>query len=151
MKIDIPKIEEWNEVNEIAKQVHLMHVQWRPDIFDNVNEAIEKETFKQLIQDKQIYVIREEKIIGYVIVDIKEKNTYGMHYRKIINIDAICIDKDYRGKGAGSKLINYVIDLGKKENCTDLYLTVNEENTEAIKLYEKLGMKIRNISYSMKI
>lgn len=74
-----------------------------------------------------------------------------MHYRKLLDIDAICIDKDYRRKGFGTALINYLIKLGKKEKCTDLYLTVNEENIEAIKTYEKLGMKVKNIAYSMKI
>ena len=74
-----------------------------------------------------------------------------MQYRKILHIDAIGIDEKYRRNGVGTQLINYIIDLAKKEKCTDLQLSVNEENTEAIKLYEKIGMRVKNISYSMKI
>ena len=47
--------------------------------------------------------------------------------------------------------MQHIIKLGKKECYTDIQLTVNEENTKAIKFYEKLGMRIKNISYSMKI
>ena len=152
MKIEIPKKEQLKDINNIAKQVHEMHVKWRPDIFESVDEVIEKERFEQLIENKEIFVIKEnEEIIGYATISIKEKMTHGMHYRKILDIDGICIDENYRRKGAGTLLINYIIELGKKENCTDLYLTVNEENSDAIKLYEKLGMKVKNIEYSMKI
>lgn len=152
MKIEIPKKEELEEVNKIARQVHELHVGWRPDIFKSVHYVIEKERFESLIEDKKIYVMRDEdKIVGYVTIEIKERNSTGMHYRKILDLDAICIDNNYRGKGLGTELINYIIDLGKKEKCTDLYLSVNEENTDAIKLYEKIGMRVKNISYSMKI
>ena len=30
-----------------------------------------------------------------------------------------------------------------EQNCTDIYLTVNEENTQAVKFYEKLGIKVK--------
>jgi len=43
------------------------------------------------------------------------------------------------------------LEYAKENNCTDVRLTVNEENEKAIKLYEKLGMKVRNIAYTMKI
>lgn len=152
MKINMPKIEEWEEVNKIAKQVHEMHVKWRPDIFKSVEDVIEKNRFEDFIKNNQIYVIREEeKIIGYVQFCIKEKQIHGMQYREILNIEAIAVDKEHRGKGAGTQLIKHVIDLGKKQNCTDLSLSVNEENVDAIKLYEKLGMRVKGITYSMKI
>ena len=32
-----------------------------------------------------------------------------------------------------------------------MYLTVNEENINAIKLYEKFGFKVKSIAYSMQI
>jgi len=31
------------------------------------------------------------------------------------------------------------------------YLTVNEENVSAIKLYEEFGFKVKSIAYSMQI
>lgn len=152
MIIEVPKIEEWKEVNKIAKQVHEMHVAWRPDIFVSVEDVIEKERYEMLIRTENIYIIRENEIIvGYAMLERKEREAHGLHYRKIINIEAIAVDENYRGKGYGTTLIKYIIDIAKKEKYTDLYLTVNEENEDAINLYEKIGMKVRNIAYSMKI
>ena len=74
-----------------------------------------------------------------------------MRYRKIISVEAICVDEKNRGKGIGSLLLEHIKNIGKENNCTDMYLTVNEENKDAIKLYEKFGFRIKNIAYSMEI
>ena len=31
--IEIPRIKDFNRVNELAKQIHELHVNWRPDLF----------------------------------------------------------------------------------------------------------------------
>jgi len=59
--------------------------------------------------------------------------------------------KKMRGKGIGTSLLKHAKKIGKENNCTDIYLTVNEENKNAISVYEKFGMKIKNIGYSMQI
>ena len=71
--------------------------------------------------------------------------------RKQLNIDAMCVDEKHRGKGIGTQILSFIKEYAKENNCTDLYLTVNEENEKAIKTYEKFGMKVKNIAYSMKI
>ena len=38
-----------------------------------------------------------------------------------------------------------------KNRYTDLRLTVNEENRDAIHLYEKIGFKVKNIAYMMQL
>ena len=151
MIIEIPKIENFEEINKIARQVHDIHVEWRPDIFVSVENPVEKERLEELIKNKEIYIIKEENIIGYAIVNMKEKNSHGTQFRKYLCIEVLAIDETVRGKGYGTKLIEFLKELGRKELCTDIYLSVNEENEKAIKLYEKLGMRVKNISYSGKL
>lgn len=154
MKITIPTIKDYERVNELALQVHELHVSWRPDLFNRVKQVILKEEFKELISNKEIYVsIIDNKIVGYVIFCIVEKKNQNpkFRYRKQLNIDAMCVDENYRGKGIGTELLNFIKKVGIDNNCTDMYLTVNEENTDAIKTYEKLGMKVKNIAYSMEL
>lgn len=153
INIELAKDGELNEINKIAKQVHDLHVKWRPDIFYEVEEVISKEMFNQLIENNQIYVVKEEKnIIGYAIINIKErKNIPGLYDRKILDLEAIAIDSKFRNKGIGTEFIKYIVNIGKKQGCTDLYLSVNEENINAKRCYEKIGMKVKNIKYSMKI
>lgn len=150
--IEIPQIEDFNRVNELAKQVHELHVNWRPDLFLSVDEVIVKENFKEMIQAKGIFVAKiQDEIVGYITFNIKEKNNPSMRYRKQLQIEAICVDEKSRGKGIGTELLKYAKKFGKENNCTDIYLTVNEENENAIKVYEKFGFKVKSIAYSMEI
>lgn len=152
MKIEVPNINEYERINKIAKQVHELHVKWRPDIFVSIEEVITKEKFEAMIQAKEIYVAKiENKIVGYVSFNIKERANHGMRYRKQLEIDAIGVDEKYRGKGIGTALLNYMKEVANENDCTDIYLTVNEENEGAIRLYEKFGFKLKNIAYSMQL
>lgn len=152
MKIEIPQIKDYELVNKLAVQVHELHVGWRPDLFISVDEVISKEYFNELILNKEILVAKiDAKIVGYIIFNIREKEIPSMRYRKQLNIEAMCVDENYRGKGIGTQLLKCVKEFAIENNCTDLYLTVNEENKNAIKTYEKFGMKVKNIAYSMKI
>ena len=152
MEIVVPKIEDYKRVNEIAKQVHDLHVKWSPDLFVSVENVILEDRFKSLIEDKKIYVIKDnEVIVGYAITCIKEKENHWMRKRKQFDIEAIGIGEEYRRKGYGTKLLNYLKDLAKELECTDMYLTVNEENIPAIKNYEKFGFKLKNIAYSIEL
>ena len=149
--VEIPNIEDYKKVNELAVQVHEMHVTWNPEIYISVEEVISKEYFKNLIKNEEIYIAKEDKeIVGYIIFNIKEKENPIMRYKQL-NIDAICVDEKHRGKGIGTKLLEVVKEIAKSKGCTDLYLTVNQENENAIKVYEKLGFKVKNIVYMMKI
>ena len=46
VKIKLPDIEDYKRVNELAKQVHELHVSWRPDLFASVDEVIPKRQYK---------------------------------------------------------------------------------------------------------
>lgn len=150
--IEIPKIEDFEKVNVLAKQVHELHVNWRPDLFLSVDEVISKENFEKMIQAKEIFVAKkQDEIVGYITINIKEKNNPSMRYRKQLQIEAICVDEKNRGKGIGTELLKYIKEFGKENHCTDLYLTVNKQNENAIKAYEEFGFKVKSIAYSMQI
>lgn len=152
MKIEVPTINDYEQVNDLACQVHELHVNWRPDLFLSTKEAIAKERFVNLIEEKSIFVVKiEDKIVGYVTFCIVEKENPILRFRKQLSIDDMCVDNKYRGQGIGSSLLKFIEKYAKEANCTDIYLTVNEENTNAIKTYEKFGMKVKNIAYSKEI
>ncbi len=152
MIIEIPKITDYIEINNLAKQVHRLHVKWRPDLYLDIDEVIKKEDLKEKIQSNEIIVAKmQNNIVGYVTFNIQEKNNPIMRYRKQLQIEAICVDENNRCKGIGTELLKHLKNIAKEKNCTDMYLTVNEENINAIKLYEKFGFKVKSIAYSMQI
>lgn len=80
-----------------------------------------------------------------------EKDNSFIRYRKLLVVDTLCVDENYRGKGIGTKLLEFAKNLGKEKNCTDMYLTVNPKNENAINVYEKFGMRLKDITYMMEI
>lgn len=100
--------------------------------------------FKIIFESENIYYIQlNGKDIGFYNEKTLEDGSY--------EIGNICIIPEYQGKGIGTKILEYIKEFAKENDCTDLYLTVNEENLNAIKLYEKFGFQLKNIAYSMKI
>ena len=150
--IELPKIEDFKRVNELAVQVHEIHVNWNSDLFKSVKEVFNKENFKTRIDNKELFVAKvNNEIAGYILFNISEKDNPIMRYRKQLSIESICVDEKIRSNGIGTALLEYVKKVGKENGCTDLYLTVNKENENAIKLYEKFGFNVKNIAYIMKL
>ena len=58
MIIEIPKITDYIEINNLAKQVHRLHVKWRPDLYLDIDEVIKKEDLKEKIQSNEIIVAK---------------------------------------------------------------------------------------------
>ena len=152
LKIIQPTIDEWSKINELAKQVHKLHINWNSELFLDLEEVISMERLNKLLETDSIYVAKVNgEIVGYIIIDIKEKDNGFMRYRKLLSIDTLCIDEDFRGQGIGTKILEFAKNIAKEENCTDMHLTVNPNNENAIKVYEKFGMKVYNLSYMMKL
>ena len=125
---------------------------WRQDLFLSVDNVISQEDFEKMVENKEIVVAKlQDEIVGYMMFNIRELIRITMRYRKQLNIEAICVEEKCRGNGVGTALLEYAKKIGKENDCTDIYLTVNEENKGAIKLYERFGLKVKNIAYSMEI
>ena len=151
MNIEIPNIQDYEQINSLAVKLHDLHVLWRPDIFVHVDSIFSKEELQEIIDSKSMFIARvNNKVAGYILIGkIVEGTKKGYKYRKELPIDAMIVDEDMRGKGIGTKLLEHVIDLAEENNCTGIRLTVNEENDSARKLYEKVGMKLKNVAYNL--
>ena len=150
--IDTPGIDERKIVNDIAKQGHDLHVGWNPDIYLTVDEVMQKDYYEDLIRNNALLVAREEgEIVGYLVYSIKEVSIPIMKYRKMLYIDSICVDEKCRGRGIGTRMLEYAKDLAEKSACTELSLSVCHSNASAIKIYEDFGFEQKSISYRLKI
>lgn len=152
MNIVVPTINDLEDIDRIAVQVHDCHVKWRPDIFEHTDSIISEEELASMIDSNSIFVAKEDdKVLGYVLLSSREGKKNGYKYRKELDIDAMGVDEKYRNQGIGRKLLEYVKQYAKDNDYTDLRLTVNEENENARHLYEEVEFKVKNIAYSMKI
>ena len=74
-----------------------------------------------------------------------------MKDRKILNIENICVDKNYQKKGIGKKLYEQLVQLAKERNIDNIELLVWGFNENAINFYKNLGMNIKNLRFEQKI
>ena len=139
-------------VNEIARQVHAMHVAWRPDIYEMAAEMYPEERFLKAIQERTLYAAKIDGIVvGYTAVKIREYNWSGMVYRKVMLIDEFAVHESCRGQGIGTAMMADIRALAKAFGCTDLQLGVYPQNDDAVGFYQKCGFTIRSIDMQRKV
>lgn len=66
---------------------------------------------------------------------------YGkLEYENRVWLDRFMIDYRFQNKGYGRASLDYLINsLIKEYNCNEIYLSIYEENSHAIKLYKSVG------------
>lgn len=139
-------------VNALARQVHELHVGWRPDIFRMPEELFPEDRFSALLENNQMYVARKDgAVIAYALLIVRERKLPGLVDRKIMLLDEICIEETCRHQGIGKLLMEEIKKIARHLGCTDLQLGVYPQNEAAIALYESAGMKVRSIDYQMKL
>jgi ribosomal-protein-alanine N-acetyltransferase len=91
---------------------------------------------------KIFYVIKsQDRIIGYCIYYLRpDFSVTGLEKRSVIY--SIAIDREFRNRGFGRKLLEESIKEMKMNSVSAICLYVNINNLPAIKLYEKIGFSI---------
>ena len=139
-------------VNALALQVHAMHVAWRPDIYEMVEELFTEERFTEAVKRRELYVAKIGGVVaGYVSVKIRSYDWPGVVKRKVMLVDELCVDELCRNQGIGTEMMADVRALAKAFGCTDLQLGVYPQNDEAVGFYQKCGFTIRSIDMQRKV
>lgn len=81
---------------------------------------------------KYILYLEEDNYIGFI--------QYSIIYDRA-ELDYIYVDDKFRSSGVGSKLMNYMIEDVKNNNCLNISLEVENSNINAINLYKKYNFK----------
>ena len=150
--LELARPEDREAVNEIAGQVHAMHVAWRPDIYEMVEEMYPQDRFGEEVARRQLYVAKiGGQVTGYVLLKIREYNWPGVVKRKVMLVDEIAVDDHCRNHGIGTAMMEEVRVLARAFGCTDLQLGVYPQNDAAVAFYQKCGFNIRSIDMQRKV
>ena len=145
-------IEDYDKVVDLYKQLYDAE-----RIFDNnlkksyeIDEKQEKIIKKRIKSRKEIFLVAEieNKIVGlidgYLIDSI-------YHKEKVAYLDHLCVDKKYRNREIGTRLIKEFDNKAKKRGAKFIKLNAFENNIKAVNLYKKLGFKEYSIYYMKEI
>lgn len=106
---------------------------------------VSKKLFVEFISNENLgkawLVFEENQIVGYVILTFIFSFEYG---GKIAFIDELYIKESLRGKGIGSKTIEFIKNQIPKLSLKLLYLEVENHNENAQKLYLANGFITHN-------
>ena len=138
-------------VERLAKQVHQMHVDWRPDLFLMPEELFPEERFSELVKNRELYVAKMGgAVVGYCLLKMRPSNDIGRVPRKVMVIDQLCVDEEFRNHGIGTQMVTEIRALARAFRCTDLQLGVYPQNDAAVSFYQKCGFMIRSIDMQCK-
>ena len=139
-------------VNEIAAQVHAMHVAWRPDIYELLAEQFPEERFADAIRQRQLYVAKLDGVVaGYALLKKCVFDWPGVVNRTVLMLDEFGVHEMCRGHGIGKAMMEDIHALAKAFGCTDLQLRVYPQNDDAVGFYQRCGFQIQNIGMQKKV
>ncbi len=147
-------IGDWNFVKELLLDICSIHKGFRPDLFKEGGLKFSFEEFESMLKcdDKFVHICVDNngERLAYLfskinIIDNSEMRTD----RRILYLDDICVRADKRGKGVGSKIIEFSKEFATELNCDAIELNAWAENTDAIGLYEKFGFKVQRAFYEL--
>lgn len=90
-----------------------------------------------------VAVSKSNQIVGYLSYFFCFYTWSG----KSLYMDDLFVKPKYRGEKIGRKLINSLIELGKKENCYKIRWQVAKWNKTAIQFYKSLGAEIEDVEF----
>ena len=89
------------------------------------------------MNDNNILLIaKEDNICGYIFVKEIDSEIDNI---KVMLIDGLYVETEYRNKGIASSLIEAALEKCKEKNVTAVKIKVMTSNTSAVKLYEKFN------------
>lgn len=157
LKIREAIIDDYNSICRLTLEVYKLHLKNRPDVYLDVDNPLQVEYYKELLNssDVKVFVVEDtdSRVItaNAVVRIMKTQNLPIFAQKKFAFIDEFCVKSNYRRNGIGKLLFNYIEDYARKEGALSLQLVVWEFNKDAIAFYENLGMTTRNKRMELKL
>ncbi len=105
----------------------------------DLNEDKAKDVFNKIKSNPDhlvFVVILDDKVVGSTTLLIEPKFIH--QGGKVGHIEDVVIAKEVQGSGIGEKLINFILDYAKKNDC---YKTILDCSDDVKPFYEKIGFK----------
>lgn len=139
-------------VKAISRQLHDLHVAYRPDIFRPAADFYNDKGIDMFLREGSVLVLEHQgTIAGFVHFSLREIQHRLLMPRKLLYIEELCVDENFRRQGLGRQMMRELMDFARSQGCTDMELTAYPQNEGAIRLYESLGFTVRHIDYQMKL
>ncbi len=139
--------EDREAVEALARQVHGLHVSWRPDLYTMPEALYPEPLYVQALEQKSLFVARQEgTVVGYLRIRRLDAEGNGLVPHRELAVEELCVREDLRGQGIGTRMLQEAAVLAKAFGCTSLRLGAYPQNAEALAFYQKLGFTVRSVT-----
>ena len=149
MKIRRAQEEDIPVIDKLLFEVLKVHSDVRPDLFKAGTKKYTDEELKEILADDKTPVFVAEQdggVVGYAFcVHQQLINNNNMTDIKTLYIDDLCVDEAARGMHIGKALYEYVVEYARAQGYYNVTLNVWADNVNAVKFYERIGLKIQKI------
>lgn len=152
MKITAAKKNDIEEIAMLNIEVHDMHVKWYPEVYKKLEFAELIKFIEDLMtrNDIKYFVAKEnDKVIGYIKLNIVYRENIFMNQRNYIDIDQISVTDDSKGKGIGKALIKKAEVFASELGIKRLTLSARTKNINAITAYKALGFQVTTVKMEL--
>lgn len=141
LEIKLLSVLDWQEY----KEIRLESLESDPIAFGSnlsvMKELTEEKWKEKLSSDRhKVYAVQ---INGKIISIIAVLYFLDERIKHAVNLQSVYTKEEFRGKGIATKLLQYVLDILKKDpEVIKIKLSVTETQISAINLYKNSGFKI---------
>lgn len=134
-------------VSALEEMEFSIHRESRPDYFKSLKNSYTKEEFEELLVHPCPIcwlAVQDETVVGLCFGKIEEtpENTVCKS-RLVAFIQDIVTLPEYRGRGIATALMAKAREQALSEGAVSMELCVWNFNSEAIRLYERMGMRVQ--------
>ena len=141
------------DISRLLVQVCNVHQAIRPDIFRRDGVKYTQSDLTALLADESRPVwcaVEDDRFLGYCFCQWREyRDSTVSTDRQELYIDDLCVDESARGTGVATALFRHVQEYARSMGCAFLTLNVWCGNDGAMRFYEKVGLRPRNITMEM--
>lgn len=131
LKITFAKEDNYLDIVKLYKQ---LWEDWKDE------DDITREMFlEDLKTSRKEYLIG--KIDNVVVGVCSLFFSYDWHRKNMVEIQELVVDKEYRGKGIGKKLVDRAYEIAKEKGCTCITLHSNMKRVDAHRFYKENGFE----------
>ena len=87
---------------------------------------------------------KAENLQGILVYDNGKIIGLGLYYIKN-DCEIVLLETFIQNKGIGTKIIEKIKEIAKIKNCNRIWLITTNENTKALRFYQRRGFHISNI------
>lgn len=113
------------------------------ELYKQLNPEINQLSTKEILENNEnlVFVICKEEgnVVGMAMMA-----TYKVISGHKGMIEDVIVDNNYRGKGIGRKLMESLLNEGKKRQLNEILLFSGHHRKAAIELYKSLGFNLKD-------